>query len=242
MFGRRPRVKSLDQVGRELDALRVSGVPRVFFVDDNLIGNRPKAKELLAFLAEYQARHDYCFSFGTEATLNLARDAELARLMVAAGFVWVFIGIETTDEESLKETKKPQNVGGDIRAEVRRMYTSEIDELGGFIVGFDNDTLATFDRARLTSPVCRSNQVSSNLVTHRSATPLCGASLPGMFAHCASTMNSRRFQICSAASFASEASASDEPLACATQIEARLSTRTSVDMREAPSCVVQLKP
>jgi radical SAM superfamily enzyme YgiQ (UPF0313 family) len=148
MFGRRPRVKSLDQVGSELDALRVSGVRRVFFVDDNLIGNRPKAKELLAFLAEYQARHDYYFSFGTEATLNLARDSELVRLMVAAGFGWVFIGIETTDEESLKETKKTQNVGGDILAEVRRMYTSGIDVLAGFIVGFDNDTLATFDRQR----------------------------------------------------------------------------------------------
>ena len=148
MFGRRPRVKSLDQVGRELDALRACGMRRAFFVDDNLIGNRPQAKALLAFLAEYQARHDYPFSFGTEASLNLARDEELIRLMVAAGFGWVFIGIETTDEESLKETKKTQNVGGDILADVRRMYTSGIDVLAGFIVGFDNDTLSTFDRQR----------------------------------------------------------------------------------------------
>jgi radical SAM superfamily enzyme YgiQ (UPF0313 family) len=148
MFGRRPRVKSLEQVGRELDALRARGVRRVFFVDDNLIGNRPQAKVLLAFLAEYQARHCYRFSFGTEASLNLARDAELVRLMVAAGFGWVFIGIETTDEASLRETKKTQNVGGDILADVRRMYTSGIDVLAGFIIGFDNDTLATFDQQR----------------------------------------------------------------------------------------------
>jgi radical SAM superfamily enzyme YgiQ (UPF0313 family) len=148
MFGRRPRVKSLEQVGRELDALRAQGVRRAFFVDDNLIGNRPQAKALLAFLAEYQARHGYRFSFGTEASLNLARDAELVRLMRAANFSWVFIGIETTDEASLKETKKTQNVGGDILADVRRMYASGIDVLAGFIVGFDNDTLATFDRQR----------------------------------------------------------------------------------------------
>jgi radical SAM superfamily enzyme YgiQ (UPF0313 family) len=148
MFGRRPRVKSLEQIGRELDALRAHGMRRVFFVDDNFIGNRPKAKALLVFLAEYQARHGYRFSFGTEASLNLARDAELVRLMRAASFGWVFIGIETTDEESLKETKKTQNVGGDMLADVRRMYTSGIDVLAGFIVGFDNDTLATFDRQR----------------------------------------------------------------------------------------------
>jgi radical SAM superfamily enzyme YgiQ (UPF0313 family) len=148
MFGRRPRVKSLEQVGRELDALRAQGVRRVFFVDDNLIGNRPQAKGLLAYLAEYQARHRYRFSFGTEASLNLARDAELVRLMREANFTWVFIGIETTDEASLKETKKTQNVGGDTLADVRRLYASGIDVLAGFIVGFDNDTLATFDTQR----------------------------------------------------------------------------------------------
>ncbi len=148
MFGRRPRVKSLEQVGRELDALRAQGVRRVFFVDDNLIGNRPQAKALLGFLAEYQARHRYNFTFGTEASLNLARDAELVRLMRAAGFAWVFIGIETTDEASLKETRKTQNVGGDVLADVRRLYASGIDVLAGFIVGFDSDTLATFDRQR----------------------------------------------------------------------------------------------
>ena len=148
MFGRRPRVKSLEQVGRELDALRAQRVRRVFFVDDNLIGDRTKAKALLRFLADYQARLGYQFSFGTEASLNLARDVELLRLMRAARFSWVFIGIETTDEASLKETRKTQNVGGDILADVRRLYAHGIDVLAGFIIGFDNDTLATFDRQR----------------------------------------------------------------------------------------------
>ena len=140
------RVLPSDEIGPFVD--RLAG-RIVFIVDDNLIGNRPQAKVLLAFLAEYQARHCYRFSFGTEASLNLARDAELVRLMVAAGFGWVFIGIETTDEASLKETKKTQNVGGDILADVRRMYTSGIDVLAGFIIGFDNDTLATFDQQPL---------------------------------------------------------------------------------------------
>ncbi|MFN9478567.1 MAG: radical SAM protein, partial [Betaproteobacteria bacterium] len=148
MFGRRPRVKSLEQVGRELDALRAQGVRRAFFVDDNLIGNRPRALELLAFLADYQQRHGYRFSFGTEASLNLARDDELLRRFRAANFTWVFIGIETTDEASLKETLKTQNTGGDILADVRRLYAYGIDVLAGFIVGFDHDTLATFEQQR----------------------------------------------------------------------------------------------
>jgi hypothetical protein len=123
-------------------------VRRVFFVDDNLIGSRPQAKALLAFLAEYQQRNGYRFSFGTEASLNLARDDELLQLFRAASFSWVFIGIETTDEESLKETKKTQNTGGDILADVHRVYSSGIDVLAGFIIGFDHDTLATFELQR----------------------------------------------------------------------------------------------
>jgi hypothetical protein len=146
MFGRRPRVKSLEQVGRELDALRALGMKRVFFVDDNLIGNRPQAKLLLGYLADYQRQHRYAFSFGTEASLNLAQDKELLGLFRAANFGWVFIGIESPDEDSLKETKKTQNTGQDILASVRKVYAYGIDVLAGFIVGFDHDTVDTFER------------------------------------------------------------------------------------------------
>ncbi|MEJ2646218.1 MAG: cobalamin-dependent protein, partial [Gammaproteobacteria bacterium] len=50
MFGRKPRTKSPEQVGRELDLLRELGVRSVFFVDDNLIGNKKAAGALLEFL------------------------------------------------------------------------------------------------------------------------------------------------------------------------------------------------
>jgi len=148
MFGRRPRVKSMEQIGRELDALRAQGARQVFFVDDNLIGNRAQAKALLRYLADYQKRHAYRFGFGTEASLNLAQDEELMRLMREANFAWVFIGIETPDEATLKLTRKTQNMGTDILGALRRIYAHGIDVLAGFIVGFDTDTLETFERQR----------------------------------------------------------------------------------------------
>ena len=146
MFGRKPRCKGVEQVERELDALREAGVRQVFFVDDNLIGSRPAAKALLAFLAGYQARHGYRFSFGTEASLNLAQDPELLALFRDAGFSWIFIGIETTDTQALKDTRKMQNTREDVLTSVQRIYAHGIDVLAGFIVGFDNDTLETFER------------------------------------------------------------------------------------------------
>ncbi|MGE5505081.1 MAG: radical SAM protein [Actinomycetota bacterium] len=146
MFGRKPRVKTTGQIGRELNELRRLGARNVFFVDDNLIGNRPQAKQLLRFLRDYQDRHGYAFSFGTEASLDMAQDPELLELFRAAGFGWVFIGIESPDPASLKETLKVQNLREDPLDAVRRIYAHGIDVLAGFIVGFDNDTLDTFDK------------------------------------------------------------------------------------------------
>lgn len=145
MFGRKPRVKSLDQVGRELDALRALGMRNVFFVDDNLIGNLPMARKLMVYLADYQRRHGYRFHFGTEASLNLAQHEDLVAAMRSANFGWVFIGIESTDPASLKETMKTQNLHGDILSSIRRIYAHGIEVLAGFIVGFDNDTLDAFE-------------------------------------------------------------------------------------------------
>ncbi len=146
MFGRRPRWKTLQQVERELDALRALKVHNVFFVDDNLIGNKAVAKELLRFLQDYQNRHDYRFNFGTEASLNLAQDTELLQLMRGASFEWVFIGIESTDEQTLREARKTQNVHEDALTSTRRIFEHGIDVLAGFIIGFDNDTPATFEQ------------------------------------------------------------------------------------------------
>ena len=146
MFGRKPRTKTHDQVGRELDALRKQEVRNAFFVDDNFIRNRKEAKALLRYLIDYQRKHKYWFNFGTEASLNLARDDKLLALFREANFEWVFIGIESPDEESLKETRKYQNMGRDILSSVRHIYSYGIEVLGGFIIGFDNDTMESFER------------------------------------------------------------------------------------------------
>jgi radical SAM superfamily enzyme YgiQ (UPF0313 family) len=146
MFGRKPRTKSLEQVGAELDLLREHNVYRAFFVDDNLIGNKRLAKDLLRYIRDYQRRHGYRFRFGTEASLNLAQDDELLQLFREANFEWVFVGIESPDEESLKETKKFQNTRQDILSSVRHIYSHGIDVFAGMIIGFDNDTVESFEK------------------------------------------------------------------------------------------------
>jgi radical SAM superfamily enzyme YgiQ (UPF0313 family) len=147
LLGHRPRTKTARQIIAELDHLYALGWrSSVFFVDDNLIGNKKYLKaKLLPALIEWQ-QGKMGFPFTTEASINLADDDELIELMVQAGFVAVFIGIETPDEDSLAECSKKQNLNRDLIADVKRMQRAGLRVRGGFIVGFDNDTHSIFQR------------------------------------------------------------------------------------------------
>src|ERR1700734_731255 len=145
-FGRRPRLKTSAQVIAELEAMRKQHLKMAFIVDDNLIGNKMAVKELLRDLIAWQTAEGYPFTFFTEASLNLAEDEELIQLMDAANIVTVFIGIESPNEESLRETKKYQNVKktGSIVDRVRKVQDAGIEVWCGMIVGFDHDDTRIF--------------------------------------------------------------------------------------------------
>jgi radical SAM superfamily enzyme YgiQ (UPF0313 family) len=140
-FGRRPRMKTAGQVVAELDMIHATGVRDVFVVDDNLIGNKRAIKEILPVIVEWQKRHDYALSLFTEASLDLAEEPELRELMVEANFLAVFVGIESPSEESLRETRKFQNVrkGAGLVERVHTIQDSGLDVWCGMIVGFDSD-------------------------------------------------------------------------------------------------------
>jgi radical SAM superfamily enzyme YgiQ (UPF0313 family) len=144
--GHLPRTKTKTRLIAELDALYERGWRGgVFIVDDNFIGNKPKLKaEILPALIEWRQSKRYPFSFCTESSINLADDDELTRLVVAAGFDVVFIGIETPNPASLQECAKFQNQNRSLIDSVRKLQKSGLEVQGGFIVGFDNDTESIF--------------------------------------------------------------------------------------------------
>ncbi len=147
LLGHRPRLKSAGQILHELDGLyRAGWRESVFFVDDNLIGNKRVLKEsLLPALIEWR-KGKVGMTFHTEASINLADDEELMDLMVKAGFQMVFIGIETPSEESLAECGKKHNKNRDLIADIKRIQRAGMQVQGGFIIGFDSDTPSIFQR------------------------------------------------------------------------------------------------
>ena len=145
MNGRVPRTKDAGQLIAELESLRRRGwKDSVFIVDDNFIGNKNRSKELLRAIIEWRARTGARMTFLTEASVNLADDAELCRLMAQAGFQKVFLGLETPSPASLAECHKIQNTGKNLVAAVKTIQRAGMEVLGGFIVGFDSDTKDIF--------------------------------------------------------------------------------------------------
>jgi radical SAM superfamily enzyme YgiQ (UPF0313 family) len=147
LLGHIPRTKTAAQLIRELDSLYAIGWRRnIFLVDDNFIGNKKLLKrEVLPALINWRKGKTGCL-FITEASINLSDDEELLQMMVEAGFISVFIGIETPDEVSLTECHKTQNKNRDLIASIKHIQNAGLQVMGGFIVGFDNDTPSIFQR------------------------------------------------------------------------------------------------
>ncbi|SOC15237.1 B12-binding domain-containing radical SAM protein [Rhodobacter maris] len=145
-FGRVPRMKTAAQVIAELQDVVDAGFRNCFLVDDNFIGNKREARKLLEAIAEWQKTLPRPLLLATEASINLADAPDLLDLMRAASLNRVFVGIETPNLASLKETRKTQNLKGDsLVAKVRRIRDAGLTLTSGFIVGFDEDTPEIFE-------------------------------------------------------------------------------------------------
>ncbi len=140
LFGRVPRLKTPQQLLVELDVLyKLGHRGLVDVVDDNFIGNKRDVKKFLPLLIEWQKKHGFPFEFATEATVNLADDDELLGLMQQANFATIFVGIESPDEETLRQTQKAQNTRRKLADSLQKIYSYGMWASVGYIVGFDGE-------------------------------------------------------------------------------------------------------
>ncbi len=147
LFGNNPRIKTEKQFLQELQAIYDTGWRgSLFVVDDNFIGNKKAIKAMLPHVIEWMKAHKYPFEMLTETSINIADDDHLIQLMTEAGFTNIFIGLETPNEESLKECSKNQNCKRDMTAAIKKLQAAGLQVFGGYIVGFDNDDESIFAR------------------------------------------------------------------------------------------------
>jgi hopanoid C-2 methylase len=150
LYGRQPRYKTPQQITAELDAIRRQSdhPPTVYFVDDNFIGNRKAAREMLPHLVEWQRQRDYPLQFACEATLNIAKQTEILSLMREAAFVGIFVGIETPEAEALTAMRKGQNNSLPMMDAIKELNNYGMEVISGIILGLDTDSDDTEARLR----------------------------------------------------------------------------------------------
>jgi radical SAM superfamily enzyme YgiQ (UPF0313 family) len=147
LYGRKPRTKEPSQTLAELQTLYDLGWRgSIFMVDDNFIGNQRNVKRLLRELIPWMKERNYPFTFWTEASVNLAEDAELLDLMAQAGFYAVFLGIETPDQDSLQVTRKYQNTRNPLVEACQKIHQAGLLIYAGFIIGFDGERSGAGER------------------------------------------------------------------------------------------------
>ena len=143
LYGRNPRLKSPEQIVKELDLLAEGGCVSVYFVDDNFIGNPKATAELLPHLIKWQEKWDYSVRLACEATLNMVQHTKIMEQMREAGFNNCFFGIETPNPDALKAMKKGQNLRTPILDAIKTANSYGIEVACGIIMGLDTDTPET---------------------------------------------------------------------------------------------------
>jgi hopanoid C-2 methylase len=140
LYGRNPRLKTPQQIIAELDKLLECGIRgSVYFVDDNFIGNRKAALDLLPHLLEWQKKTGFVLRFACEATLNIAKRPEILAGMREAFFATIFCGIETPDPAALKAIHKDHNMMVPIMEAIRTINNYGMEVVSGIILGLDTD-------------------------------------------------------------------------------------------------------
>jgi radical SAM superfamily enzyme YgiQ (UPF0313 family) len=145
--GRRQRFKPIPDILNELDQLYGYGYRMVFIADDNFTASKSRAREVLGALRKWNRQQlNGSVSFATQLSIDSSKDPELLQMCADAGLAYVFIGIETPNEDSLRNSKKRQNLSTDLHGQIEQFVEKGIAVMAGMIVGFDTDGPDIFEK------------------------------------------------------------------------------------------------
>ena len=110
----------------------------LFFVDDNIVCNHEKAKELFRALIPLKIR------WVSQGSMDMLHDRELMELMVKSGCLGLVIGFESISPDCIAQMNKYTNRHGSndmYREEIRQLREWGLQTWAAFTVGHDGDTV-----------------------------------------------------------------------------------------------------
>lgn len=142
VLGRKVRMRSVDNVIAEIDALDSQmGVHESWFQDETFALNRHWMEEFLTKLEERNRRTGYIWRWKANSRANLA-DESMYRRMKEAGCVGLGFGIESGNPDILKRIGKSVTKDMALRA-IRSARRAGLETGAFFIIGHPGETLST---------------------------------------------------------------------------------------------------
>jgi radical SAM superfamily enzyme YgiQ (UPF0313 family) len=121
-----------------VEEIKQKNLKSLFFVDDNIIGNRTYAKELFRALTPLKIR------WGGQAPLTIARDEDLLHLACLSGCGLLYIGIESFSDSNLPTHGKAFYQADEILQLLAKIHSKGILIRASIIFGMDDDDLSVF--------------------------------------------------------------------------------------------------
>lgn len=134
-FKARHFCRPVEDVIREIKAQKRK---LLFFVDDNIVCNHEKAKELFRALIPLKIH------WVSQGSMDMLNDKELMELMVKSGCLGLVIGFESISPDCITEMNKNTNRRGSndmYKEEIRQLRKWGLQTWAAFTVGHDGDTI-----------------------------------------------------------------------------------------------------
>jgi radical SAM superfamily enzyme YgiQ (UPF0313 family) len=122
--------------------MAATGSRRFFIVDDNIVSQPAKVRELCKELIPLR------INWVGQASIHIAQDSELLNLLVKSGCRGLLIGMESLDPANLRDMGKSWNLQGGTYAEnLQRFHDHGLAVYGTFLFGYDNDDRKLIERS-----------------------------------------------------------------------------------------------
>lgn len=164
-FWKKLRTRPVDEV---IDEMKYLDPNKPIMVMDEFVGcDRKYYKELLEKMIPLNLKYWSC-----QTGVRIAEDIEMLDLMQKAGCKYVFLGLESPNIQSLRNSNKSHNDPNKYVEVAKRFHDRGIMIQGGFVFGLDSDDLGTFKRVYKLVKKTGIEEVQLNLVYPYPGTPL----------------------------------------------------------------------
>ncbi len=161
------RTRPVGDIVEEIkQVVKITGIRRFQFIDDQITGKHKFARELFRALEPLNIR------FSCLWTINSNHDDELLELAAKAGIFHVNIGVESISQDSLLSMNKIQNHANQYKKLLEKMRKYGIYYSLNFLFGLENDHPRIFDDTLKFLHEVKTPEAFFNTVTPRKGTPM----------------------------------------------------------------------